>query len=318
MLLTGTIIILAISGGLVSDLGQSLRLYLEQSHAMPGVPGGFHAVLGGAFSETMKILLLPLLLLMLAAFLGPFLQIGPLFAPEIIKPDLSKISLIMGWKRLFSMRAIMEFFKGLLKISIVGLVSFLLLYPYFSSIDHMVGLPIIIMMEDMKALVLRMLAGTLIVFLVVAVIDLLYQRAEHIKKLRMSRHDLKEEYRQTEGDPQIKAKLRQLRSEKARQRMMANVPTADVVITNPTHYAIALKYDPDTMEAPLCVAKGVDQIALRIREIAKENDVSIVENKPLARALYDAVEIDETIPTEHYRAVAQIISFVFRQKGKIS
>lgn len=318
MLLMATVLVLALSGGMVSSLGQFLRVYLEQAHALPGVPGGLHVVLGGAFIETLKVLFLPLLLLMAAAFLGPFLQIGPLFAPEVLKPDISKISPVKGWKRLFSTRALMEFAKGILKIGIVAVVAYILLRPFFDTIDHMVGMPVSVMMEEMKALVLRMLAGTLIVFLVVAVVDLLYQRMEHIKKMRMSRYDMKEEYRQTEGDPQIKAKLRQLRSEKAKQRMMANVPTADVVITNPTHYAVALKYDPDTMDAPLCVAKGVDQLALRIREVAKENNVSIVENRPLARALHDSVEVDEVIPTEHYRAVAEIISFVFRQKGKLS
>lgn len=318
MLLMATMLVLALSGPMVTSLGQGLRTYLEQAHALPGVPGGLRSVLGGALLETLKILLLPFLLLMAAAFLGPFLQIGPLFAPEAVKPDISKISPIKGWKRLFSTRALMEFAKGILKIGIVAVVAYILLRPFFDTIDHMVGMPVSVMMEEMKALVLRMLAGTLIVFLVVAVIDLLYQRMEHIKKMRMSRYDMKEEYRQTEGDPQIKAKLRQLRSEKAKQRMMANVPTADVVITNPTHYAVALKYDPDTMDAPLCVAKGMDQLALRIREVAKENNVSIIENRPLARALHDSVDVDEVIPTEHYRAVAEIISFVFRQKGKLN
>ncbi len=318
MLLMATMLVLALSGPMVTSLGQGLRTYLEQAHALPGVPGGLRSVLGGALLETLKILLLPFLLLMAAAFLGPFLQIGPLFAREAVKPDISKISPIKGWKRLFSTRALMEFAKGILKIGIVAVVAYILLRPFFDTIDHMVGMPVSVMMEEMKALVLRMLAGTLIVFLVVAVIDLLYQRMEHIKKMRMSRYDMKEEYRQTEGDPQIKAKLRQLRSEKAKQRMMANVPTADVVITNPTHYAVALKYDPDTMDAPLCVAKGMDQLALRIREVAKENNVSIIENRPLARALHDLVDVDEVIPTEHYRAVAEIISFVFRQKGKLN
>lgn len=318
MLLTATLLIMAMAGPVMAKFEQMLVVYLEQSHALPGIPGGFKIVLGGAFTESMKIISLPLIILMLAAFLGPFLQIGPLFAPEIIKMDASKISPVKGWSRLFSMRAIMEFVKGLLKIAMVTIVSLVLLYPYFPGLEHMVGLSMPLLMDEMKILVIRMMAGILIVFLVIAVIDIIYQRVEYMKKMRMSKQELKDEYRQTEGDPQIKGKLRQLRAEKARQRMMQNVPKADVVITNPTHFAIALKYDPDTMEAPLCVAKGMDNIALKIREIAKENKVSIVENKPLARALYDTVEIDETIPAEHYKAVAQIISFVFKQKGKLS
>lgn len=317
MLMMATILIMAMAGPICRDFYNLLKVYMEQSYALPGVPGGFSVVLGHLFGETMKILMLPLIILFVAAFLGPFLQIGPLFAPEIIKMDMSKISIIKGWSRLFSMRAIVEFVKGLLKIGIVGLVAVLLLYPYMAGLEHMVGMQIPTMMDEMKTLVIRMLVGTLFAFLVIAAIDLVYQRMEYMKKMRMSKQELKDEYRQSEGDPMIKAKLRQLRADKARQRMMQNVPKADVVITNPTHFAIALQYDPDTMDAPLCVAKGMDNIALKIREIAKENNVSIVENKPLARALYDTVEIDQTIPAEHYKAVAQIISFVFRQKGRL-
>ncbi|MGZ9109302.1 MAG: flagellar biosynthesis protein FlhB [Micavibrio sp.] len=318
MLLCATILIMTMASPMMADLTRLLRIYLEQSHSLPGAPGGFRIVLGDAFKQIMMILALPLLALMLAAFLGPFLQIGPLFAPEVIKMDMSKISIVKGFSRLFSMRAILEFVKGLLKIALVTVVGTVLLLPFFGGIEHMVGLPIPIMLDEMKVLVVRMMAGTLIVFLVIAIIDVVYQRMEYMKKLRMTKQELKEEYRQSEGDPMVKAKLRQLRSEKARQRMMANVPKADVVITNPTHFAVALQYDPDTMEAPLCLAKGVDDLALRIRKAAKESDVTIYENPPLARVLYDTVEIDESIPPEHYKAVAQVISFVFRQKGKLN
>ncbi len=317
MLLTATLLIMTLANPVMSHTTQFLKMYLEQAHALPGAPGGLSVVLGGAFKQVMKILALPLLVLMLAAFLGPFLQVGPLFSTEIIKPDLSKLSIVKGLGRLFSIRAVMEFAKGVLKISIVSIVSLALLYPFFGGIEHMVGLPVALMLGEMKILVLRMMAGTLIAFLVIAAIDVIYQRIEYMKKMRMTKQELKEEYRQTEGDPLIKAKLKQLRSEKARQRMMQNVPKADVVITNPTHFAVALKYDPDTMEAPLCLAKGMDQIALKIREIAKENDVTIYENPPLARVLYSSVEIDETIPAEHYKAVAQVISFVFKLKGRL-
>ena len=152
---------------------------------------------------------------------------------------------------------------------------------------------------------------------VVAVADLVYQRNEHNKKMRMTKQEVKDEYKQTEGDPMVKGRLRQLRAEKARQRMMQAVPQADVIITNPTHYSIALKYDTDTMDAPLCIAKGVDEVAMRIREVAKEHDIVLFENVPLARALYDSVDIDESIPPEHFKAVAEVISYVFKLKGKL-
>lgn len=317
MLLSATLLIMTLAAPMMREMTALMRIYLEQAHSLPGAPGGFRIVLGDVFKEVMQILALPLLVLMAAAFLGPFLQVGPLFAPEVIKMDTSKISIIKGFSRLFSMRAILEFVKGILKISVVTIVGMVLLMPFFAGVEHMVGLPIPLIMSEMKVLVIRMMAGTLIVFLIVAIIDVVYQRMEYMKKLRMTKQELKDEYRQSEGDPLVKAKLRQLRSEKARQRMMANVPKADVVITNPTHFAVALQYDPDTMEAPLCLAKGVDDLALRIRALAKESNVTIYENPPLARVLYDTVEIDESIPSEHYKAVAQVISFVFKQKGKL-
>lgn len=202
-------------------------------------------------------------------------------------------------------------------MALVGGVGFFLLYPFFGGVDHMVGLPFMTFMEELYTLVVRMLVGVLIVMMVVAVIDLIFQRQQHYQKMRMSKREVKDEYRQAEGDPQIRAKLRQLRSERARNRMMQAVPEADVVITNPTHFAIALKYKPEEMDAPLCVAKGQDNIALKIREIAKEHNIVIYEDKPLARTLFDTVEIDQTIPAEQYKAVAEVISFVFRQKGRL-
>jgi len=317
MLLTVTLLIVAFASTMMGQTMDMLKIYLEQPEALSGVPGGLSAVLGGAALGIMKIMAFPFLCLMVAAIAGPFLQVGPLFSAEAIQPDLGKISIVKGWGRLFSMRSIVELVKGVLKLAIVATVAVVMLMPFLRSVEHMVGLPVPLIMGEMKILVVRMMTGVLIVYLIIAVIDLVYQRVEFMKKLRMTKQELKEEYRQTEGDPQVKSKLRQLRAQKARQRMMQNVPKADVVITNPTHFAIALQYNPDTMEAPLCLAKGMDNIALKIREKAREANITIYESPPLARALYDTVEVDETIPPEHYKAVAQIISFVFRQKGKL-
>lgn len=317
MLLMVTLLIGTLSGPVMTELMVFMRGFIEHAHDLPQVPGGFRETLGASFWKVLGLMTLPLLGLMLMAFIGPFAQVGPLFAPEVIKPDISKISPVKGFKRLFSMRSIVEFVKGILKLGIVGFVGYLLLSPFFGKLEHLVGLPIPILMKEMLALILRLMAGVLIVLLVVAVLDVLYQRNEHMKKMRMSKQELKDEYKQSEGDPQVKGKLRQLRAEKARQRMMANVPGATVVITNPTHYAVALKYNPDEMEAPVCVAKGQDNIALKIREIAEQNKVAIYQNAPLARTLYSVIEIDEVVPPEHYKAVAEVISFVFRQQGKL-
>jgi len=284
---------------------------------MTELPGGAGNILGGIFWDVFGILILPFLFLMFAAFIGPFAQVGPLFAPEGLLPKMDKISPIKGFGRIFSKRSLMEFLKGLLKMGLVGGVGFILIYPFFDSIEHLVGLPLPFFLDTLHTLVLKMLAGVLVVLLVVALIDLVFQQKEHTMKMRMTKQEVKDEYRQAEGDPQVRAKLRQLRAERASQRMMQSVPEADVVITNPTHYAIALKYDPDVMDAPKCLAKGHDQVALRIREVAKEHNIIIYEDKPLARSLYDIVEIDQTIPAEQYKAVAEVISFVFKQKGRL-
>ncbi len=315
MLFTATIVVLSIGPAVMSNLTVHMKSYIEKAHTMPSVPGGFGFVLGETFYEVIGFLTLPLLVLFVAAICGPFFQIGPLIAPEIIKPDFSKISPFKGFQRLFSMRSIMEFVKGILKLGIIGAIGVILLMPFYGQIDHFIGLSLPTMMDELTSLVFRLMAGILVVLLVVAVIDLIYQRYEHNKKMRMSKQELKDEYKQTEGDPHVRAKLRQLRQEKASQRMMQAVPEADVIITNPTHYSIALKYNPEEMDAPIVVAKGVDDLAMRIREVANENDIPLFENKPLARVLFDTVEIDEMVPETHYRAVAEVISYIFQLKN---
>lgn len=317
MLAAATLLIATVGGNMMVELSTMMRVFIEQAHDLPQMPGGLSVILGESLKKTFTILLLPFLLLLAAAFFAPFLQIGPLFAPEIIKPDLSKISIIKGVGRLFSMRSLMEFTKGILKISIVGFVAGIIIYPYMDKFEHMMDMPVNMSLYELRYLVIKMMIGVLVVLMVIAAIDLAYQRYEYNKKMRMSRQEIKDEYKQSEGDPHIKGKLRQLRMEKARQRMMQDVPNADVVITNPTHFSIALKYNPDESPAPIVVAKGVDDVAMRIREIAKENEIILYENKPLARALYDVVEIGDMIPAEHFQAVAKIISYVFKLKGKL-
>lgn len=317
MLLAGTIVVVAMSGTVMSDLAKILSSMFSNSYQLHGAAGGLGKVLGDLFLEVFYILGLPVLFLMAAAFLAPFVQIGPMLSLESIKPSISKISPVAGFGRLFSMRSLFEFFKGLLKISIVASVSYIILSPFYDTIEHFVGASVPQMMDELKMLFTRLMTGVLVVLFILALIDVVYQRMEHMKKLMMSRQEIKDEYKQTEGDPQMRARLRQLRMEKAQQRMIQSVPEADVIITNPTHFAIALKYDSEKMDAPVCLAKGTDAVALRIREVANENKITIVENKPLARAMYDMVEIGEMIPEEHYKAVAEIISYVFRLKGKL-
>ena len=318
MLLAGTILILSFGGEMMMGMADLFKKLMENSYQLNTGYGGIGKVLGELVSEVAYLMLVPIIFMIVAALGGPFAQVGPLFAPESIKPALSKISPGAGFKRLFSMKSMFEFLKGLLKICLIGFISYLLLSPFFESVDHFIGLTIPSMMEELAAMLLRLMAGILVVLFILAIIDVLYQRMEHMKKMRMSRKEIKDEQRQTDGDPLVKGKLRQLRMQKAQQRMMQAVPEATVVITNPTHFAIALKYDGDTMEVPVCIAKGMDEVALKMREVAKENDVMIVENKPLARAMYDVVEIDEEIPEDHFQAVAEVISYVYKVRGKLN
>ena len=264
-----------------------------------------------------SILALPALLLIAAALAASLVQHGFLFAPERLKPDLKKISPIAGMKRLFSLRSVAEFLKGLLKIAIVGTVAVLLMLPVISELPSVPDKSVADNLGMIHALAVRMLAGVVAVLALIAGLDFMYQRFEHSKKLRMTKQEVKDEYKQTEGDPHVKARLRAIRIERARQRMMQAVPEADVVITNPTHYAVAIKYDVEEMPAPKVVAKGVDQLAERIRAVAEEHGVPIVENPPLARTLHAAVDLDEEIPAEHYRAVAEVIAYVMRLKGRL-
>jgi flagellar biosynthetic protein FlhB len=172
-------------------------------------------------------------------------------------------------------------------------------------------------LERIKVIALVILAATVMIMTVIAAIDYIYQKWDHTEKLKMTKQEVKDETKQQDGDPKIKQRIAALRMERQRERMMQAIGKADVIITNPTHYAIALQYDMDTMPAPILVGKGMDSLALRIREVAEENDIPIVENPPLARALYAAVEIDEEIPAEHFHAVAEVIGYVFRLKGRL-
>jgi flagellar biosynthetic protein FlhB len=245
-------------------------------------------------------------------------QVGFLLSAEPITPKLSKISPIAGFKRLFSAKSLVEFLKGLAKMSVVGFIAYIAAAPEFNRLEAMIQLDLVDILLEVQILVIRILIGVLIVLFLIASLDYAYQVYEHIKQNRMTRQEVRDEHKQAEGDPHVKARLRQIRADRARQRMMASVPRADVVITNPTHFAIALSYNEDEMVAPVVVAKGADDVAFRIREVANDHNVPIVENKPLAQALFATVEIDQQIPPEHYQAVAQVISYVYKLKGKFA
>ncbi|PIR39129.1 MAG: flagellar biosynthesis protein FlhB [Alphaproteobacteria bacterium CG11_big_fil_rev_8_21_14_0_20_39_49] len=262
------------------------------------------------------LMIVPVSILILIIYVSSMIQHPIVFSHESFMPKLERISLLKGLKRLFSMRSIMEFLKGIFKITLVAVVGYIVVYPSLNEIINVQNESIMATMLLLLQLATKMMIGVCAFMSVIAVIDFLYQKYEHIKSLKMSKRDLKDEFKQTEGSPEVKAKLREIRNKRAQNRMMQNVPDADVVITNPTHYSIALKYDEAVNQAPVVVAKGMDFIALKIKEVAKENNVPIIENAPLARALYASVELEQEVPFKHYEAVAEVIRYIYKLKGK--
>lgn len=252
---------------------------------------------------------------LVAGVLSNYLQIGFLFSTEAVQMKLNKLDPIQGFKRIYSVRAIVELLKSLLKISFVGFVTFAVLWLDLDKILMLSHISVQQSFVYIAQLTVKMGLFASGALLLLSLLDYLYQRYDHEKNLRMSKQDIKDEYKKSEGDPLIKSKIKQRQREMAMRRMMQDVPTADVVITNPTHYAIALKYDDSKMDAPVVVAMGVDLVAQKIKEIANSHDVMMVENRPLARALYDQVEIGHAVPEEFFQAIAEIIAYVYQAKS---
>ena len=317
MLMAGTAIVLLLSSPIANVLRRSLIAFMELRSFWSSDEGIRWPQLENALAPIGAALILPVIVCMAAAVGGTVIQIGLLFATEKLNLDLTRLSPIAGFKRLFSARSAVELLKSLAKVGAVAAVAIWMAYPGLDPLSRMAGEPIEHLPNELYKLVLRLLLGVMVVVTILALADYAYSRYSFMRMMRMTKQEVKEEFKQSEGDPKIKAKLRQIRVERARRRMMANVPKASVVITNPTHFAVALQYEMGEAGAPKVVAKGTDLVAQRIREIAEEHEVPIVENPPLARALYASVEIDHEIPPEHYKAVAEIISYVFRLKGKI-
>jgi len=301
-------------GGRARD---ALYPFISQAGDFPTDTAAIGLVLKKLAFTFLGLIIIPLLFALAAAMAASIGQNGFLFSPEPLIPKLEKISPKRGLERMFSLRSLVEFLKGIFKICVVGLVAYLSVADQLGHIRQLPGDDMLALLLFLSHIAVRLLLWVCVAMFFIALFDLIYQRFSYTKSLRMSRQEVKDEYRQQEGDPHVKRRLKRIRMERARKRMMSAVPGADVVITNPTHFAVALKYEGDTMQAPVVVAKGADNMALQLRKIAKEHDVTIVENPPLARALYDAVDIDQEIPLVHYQAVAEIIRYVWQVKGKL-
>ena len=310
-----TFVLVFFAPDFVQSIANILRVFFETPHLIEMGEGDLRAFLGVVAGEIFSKMALPILILMTAAVGANLVQAKVVISAENMKPKLSKLSPIKGAVKMVSPKSLVEFGKGMIKISIVGVVVFSMIWPQRDVLPQLMSIDLNEIFMFVRSIILRILVAVIIIMILVAMLDFKYQKYEHKKGLRMSKQDIKDESKQTDGDPMVKARIRSLRMERGRQRMMQAVPEADVVITNPTHFAVALQYEAKSMEAPKLVAKGVDHLALRIREIAEENGVPVVENPPVARALYATVEIDAEVPNEHYKAVAEIIGFVMKLKG---
>ncbi|KMY68965.1 hypothetical protein AAU61_05250 [Desulfocarbo indianensis] len=252
----------------------------------------------------------------LAAIVINLAQVGFLFAPKRIKPDLKKINPIKGFKKFFSLRLLVDLGKNLGKLAVVGGVAYLTVRQEWENLPNLGDLPVSAIVIYILEVCFTIFWRSVLAMVILAVLDWSYQKYDFEKNLKMSKQEIKDEFKQTEGDPQVKSRIRSIQREQVKKRMMSQVPEADVVITNPTHLAVALSYKVGQMDAPTVVAKGANKVAEKIKELAREHNIPIIEDKPLAQALFKAVEVGQSIPGDLYEAVASILAHVYRMKNK--
>lgn len=316
MLSAGTFVLYVLAGGMATDMRIFLTPFLEQAHAVTLDLQTLIIILRRVGGFVAGILFAPIGLFILAGVGSDMVQNKPVLTLDKLKPDLSRLSPAKGIKKFIGKQPLVEFLKSMGKLAIIGGAILFFTLPRLKVLPQVPTMGLVGAVDLLVETILLVMLVVLAITAVLAFLDLLYQKWDFTQSQMMSRQEIKDEGKQAEGDPQVKARIRQVRMERTRQRMMAAVPQADVVIANPTHFAVALKYDGEEMAAPKLVAKGQDLLALKIREIAEEHNVPIVENPPLARGLYQAVELDAEIPPQFYQAVAQVISFVMSQRSR--
>ncbi len=268
--------------------------------------------------KTLVLLLAPFLIIAaIIAIAGDFFQVGPLFATKALEPKVDKLNPVKGFQNIFSMRTLVELVKNIIKMVVLGIVAYLIFSKFLGKLLMLGGSEnVFSLMGVLGELIVEFVLYAGAAFFIIGLMDFLFQRWKFMQDQKMSFKELKDEFKQTEGDPMIKQALRQRRMQMLQQSMLEAVPTADVITTNPIHIAVAIKYNADVMEAPRVVAKGTELFAERIKEIAKEHGVPVVENPVVARALFRLVDIDQEIPPDLYQAVAEILMFAWRIKGK--
>jgi flagellar biosynthetic protein FlhB len=316
-LMMATAGIMAAAGPLAAMIADPLARIMDHPHAFRLTNGGAQQLVGSLLASLAMPMLVIFAVIAIAGVLGHVVQSRPLWTGEKIKPDLAKLSPMKGLQRMFGMQGWVNLLKSIAKMAAIAGAMMYAVWPEATAISESGRLDPSGLLSMTQVIAGRLLLAAIVVVGIIAGADFIYQRWSFMQRMRMSRQDVKDEVKQQEGDPHVRARLRQIRLERSRKRMMQNVPKSTVVITNPTHYSVALRYDPEKDAAPVCMAKGADEVALRIREIAKENNIPIVENVPLARALFASVEIEESVPREHFEAVAKIIGFVLNTaKGR--
>jgi flagellar biosynthetic protein FlhB len=318
--LMGAAAVILMTGGMfATQMAEQLLPFIAAPHAMIG---GLETGAGVEIGAQALWAVAPFLgAVMLATIIGGaggnLAQSGLIFTAEKLKPDWSKVNPMAGFKRIFGPDGLVQFIKTFLKLLAVGAICWFVLKPHTREFENLAAMHPAALLPFARDLAIALMSAALVFLAFSAGADYLWQRFRFNERMKMSKEELKEDYKQSEGDPHVKAKLKQIRAQRSRQRMMANVPKATVIVTNPTHYSVALRYEPSEGDAaPVCVAKGVDALALRIREVAREHSVPIVENVPLARALYASVDVDDIIPREHFEAAAKVIGFVMQKRGK--
>ncbi len=295
---------------------QTSILFIENAGQIEITPGTFEQLLKRSVLGLFKVLGLPFVIFMVLGIFASIAQTGFIYAPKKLEPKWDKLNIFAALPNFINMNKIVESLKGIIKITVISFIAILVVRPYLEKVNLLPSMETISILQFIHKVVVLLLFTVVIAVLLIAVADYIYQRYTHLKKLRMTKQEIKDEYKQMEGDPLVKSRIRQIRNERARHRMMEAVPRSDVVIVNPTHYAVALEYKMEKMDAPVVTAKGLDNMALRIKAIAEEHEIPIVENPPLARALFASTEIDQMIPEEHFKAVAEVIGYVMQLKNQ--
>jgi flagellar biosynthetic protein FlhB len=311
-LIAATGIVAFMSGPIVTEMARGFIGFIAMPDQFAVEPGSLRAIMASIALKLLAIFGLTAVALASAALAARYLQDRPTFTGERLTPKIEKLNPVKGFQRVFGKQAFAQFVKTMAKFLLVGSVVAWALWPTDAELENLSLLEPRALLPLLKDKIVAMLMAVASAAAVLAAVDYVFTRQSYMKRLRMSRREIKEEHRQSDGDPMVKAKLRQIRNERSRRRMLSNVPNASVVITNPTHYAVALRYEQGETGAPMCLAMGVDAVAQRIREAAEAHDIPIVEDPPLARALFATAEIDQPIPKEHYEAVAKVIGFVMR------